>query len=635
MEKQNKSSGLILLKKIVEGTSSSTGLPFFQALVKNLSEVLGVFGVWVTEYLKETHQLNALAFYLDGKFVDEYLYKVEGTPCEPVLENKHICHFPTNVIHLFPKDPDLPSLGAVSYMGIALRDIDNSVLGHLAILDNKPMPELPESYALVEIFASRATAEMRRLKADNTLLENQQKMERLINGSREYIIEFNHNLQITQFNHSAASAFTLENPAQNKKIYELFAPQCQPIIKKAIAELLSSNFNNNLILKQNLSVLIPSGQIFPVEATLSKYEYKKEQYCAIFIRSLKEKIENREEIKKLNLEKFLLEEKLKNNDFDEIIGKSEAIQHTLEMVAQVAPSETTVLITGETGTGKELLARAIHKASNRKNKPMVSLNCAALPKELIESELFGHVKGAFTGAATNREGRFSLADQGTIFLDEIGEMPLELQTKLLRVLQEGEFEPLGSSKTRKVDIRLIAATNRELTCEIAEGRFREDLYYRLNVFPIHLPSLRERGEDIILLAEAFLAKFSRQKGKVMRQLSELCKQSLLAYHWPGNIRELQNIIERSVILSKDGKPDLSAVLPAKNSEVIELNAEKSRILTEEEMRSMEKNNIIKALEKTNWKIYGEDGAAQLLGIPHTTLSSRIKKLGISRKPILK
>jgi transcriptional regulator with GAF, ATPase, and Fis domain len=258
---------------------------------------------------------------------------------------------------------------------------------------------------------------------------------------------------------------------------------------------------------------------------------------------------------------------------------------------------------------------------------MVTLNCAALPSELVESELFGHVKGAFTGATNTREGRFLLADRGTIFLDEIGELPLALQSKLLRVLQEGEFEQVGSSKTHKVDVRVIAATNRDLEKEVEKGVFREDLFYRLNVFPILVPPLHEREEDIIILAEAFKEKYSKRSGLSINPLDDVDKQRLMAYHWPGNVRELQNIIERAIITRVNGKLNLTALIsiPAKLS--ID-NSTANRILTEPEMLELEKTNIINALTATNWKISGENGAAQLLQIPSTTLSSRIGKLGI-------
>jgi formate hydrogenlyase transcriptional activator len=325
----------------------------------------------------------------------------------------------------------------------------------------------------------------------------------------------------------------------------------------------------------------------------------------------------------------MLREKVSAQSFDDIIGNSVPMLEAIKLVNQVAPMDSTVLIRGETGTGKELFAQAIHKASQRKDKSMVTLNCAALPSELVESELFGHVKGAFTGASTSRDGRFLLADKGTIFLDEIGELPLSLQAKLLRVLQEGEFEPVGSSKTQKVDVRVIAATNRDLEKEVAKGTFREDLFYRLNVFPLQVPPLKDRGEDILMLSEAFMEKCAKRSALSMSPLNEVHKHQLLAYHWPGNVRELQNIIERGVITHVDSKLNLAGLTSAIGEQPSSLSPN-NLILTEPEMNELEKANIIKALDATNWKISGADGAAALLQIPPTTLSSRIGKLKITR-----
>ena len=303
-------------------------------------------------------------------------------------------------------------------------------------------------------------------------------------------------------------------------------------------------------------------------------------------------------------------------------------------IEEVADTDTNVLILGETGTGKELIARAIHRKSHRREKPLIKVNCAAMPGTLIESELFGHEQGAFTGATKKREGRFALADGGTIFLDEIGELPVEIQVKLLRVLQEGEFEPVGSSRTQKVDVRVIAATNRELKQATQEGKFREDLYYRLNVFPIEVPPLRERGEDIGLLASTFANKFAKRMGRSIELLSKDCARRLKAYSWPGNVRELQNVIERAVITARDGRLNLDRALPESSKEMIAeaaLSAETpKRVRTAKELEELERTNLVAALEATGWRVAGETGAAQLLGMKPTTLSSRIKALGIER-----
>ncbi len=328
---------------------------------------------------------------------------------------------------------------------------------------------------------------------------------------------------------------------------------------------------------------------------------------------------------RLHAENIYLQEEIKTNrNFEEIIGNSSAIKKLLSNVEQVADTNATVLILGETGTGKELVARAIHNISNRRDRVLVKVNCATLHSNLIESELFGHKKGSFTGAIEDKSGRFELADNGTIFLDEIGELPIELQAKLLRVLQEGEFERLGDSKTVKVDIRVIAATNRNLKKGIEDGSFREDLYYRLNVFPLEVPALRQRKLDIPLLVNFFSLKFAKSQGKIIKNIPENMMKKLQSYSWPGNIRELENIIERAVILSKDGNLKLDDSFDLREP----LNPNAGHHST---LEDVERNHIISVLDETNWTISGENGAAGLLGLNPNTLRSRIQKLGINRK----
>ena len=327
---------------------------------------------------------------------------------------------------------------------------------------------------------------------------------------------------------------------------------------------------------------------------------------------------------KLQAENIYLKDEIKQTkNPDAIISQSKSFEKVLTKIRQVAPTNSTVLITGESGTGKELLARAVHSLSGRKNRSLIKLNCAALPASLIESELFGHEKGAFTGATAQKTGRFELADGGTLFLDEIGEMPIELQAKLLRVLQEGEFERVGSTKTLKVNVRIIAATNRELEKEITEQRFREDLYYRLNVFPIFSIPLRERKEDIPLLVRHFCNKHGADQGKVIEHIPQKVIDAFNAYHWPGNIRELENVVERSIIMSPgktlllDDWSPRKTISPTHNGPMMT-------------MEDCERNHIMAVLAKTNWKVSGRNGAAEILDMIPTTLDSRIRKLGIKR-----
>jgi len=338
---------------------------------------------------------------------------------------------------------------------------------------------------------------------------------------------------------------------------------------------------------------------------------------------------------KLAQEKLYLEEEIRSEmNFAEIVGKSSALRKVLKRVETVAPTDSTVLIYGETGAGKELIARAIHDLSPRKSKAFVKLNCAAIPTGLLESELFGHERGAFTGAIAQRIGRFEVANGGTIFLDEIGEIPLELQTKLLRVLQEREFERLGSSRTLRTDARLIAATNRDLEAMVAEQKFRSDLFFRLNVFPIQVPPLRERHGDIPLLVRHFAQQFSKRMNKTIDTISSATMEALSRYHWPGNIRELQNVIERAVITStgpvlKVDVADLKISKPSSPAEKGSAQGSTNGGLRDT-LEETERQQILKALKQSNWVVAGPKGAAAKLGMKRSTLQLRMSKLGISR-----
>jgi formate hydrogenlyase transcriptional activator len=311
--------------------------------------------------------------------------------------------------------------------------------------------------------------------------------------------------------------------------------------------------------------------------------------------------------------------------FEQIIGDSPALRTVLEQVERVAPANSTVLIRGETGSGKELIAHAIHNASPRRGRPLIKLNCAAIPFDLLESELFGHERGAFTGAIAQKIGRFELADKGTLFLDEVGDIPLALQPKLLRVLQEQEFERLGSGRTHCVDARLVAATHRDLERMVKRNEFRSDLYYRLNVFPIVVPPLRERSEDIVPLVEHYVEIFSRRVGKHIDHIQDEVADAFKSYSWPGNIRELQNVIERMVILSDDGVL-ANPLRPTHNAKVIGLPANTT-------LKDSERALIEAALEATGWVIGGPYGSAAKLGMKRTTLMARMKKHGILRPPV--
>jgi DNA-binding NtrC family response regulator len=317
------------------------------------------------------------------------------------------------------------------------------------------------------------------------------------------------------------------------------------------------------------------------------------------------------------------------HDYGNIIGQSEVMQYVFYNMKQIAPTDTTVFIQGESGTGKELIARAIHHESKRNELPLIKVDCSSLPVNLIESELFGHEKGAFTSASEKRIGRFELADRGTIFLDEIGELPLELQPKLLRILQEGEFERLGSSKTRHTNVRVIAATNRNLEEEVKQGRFRKDLWYRINVFPLTVPPLRERGTDITLLANWMIQKHQRRLDKQIKRIPTEVLDEMQSYAWPGNVRELQNVIERSVIVTTGDKLKLACSLKVTEKEG-DTKAGLAKDAPIKTLAELEKEHILRVLTKTNWKVLGKGGAAEILGLNGSTLRGRMRKHKISR-----
>ena len=453
------------LRLIVEGTAAETGEGFFKALVGNLAAVLGTRGAWVTEYLPEAGRLSSLAFRLDGGWVDKYEYKISGTPCEVVIDRKTLFRVEDNVVDLYPGDPDLAPMGAVSYMGVPLLDPEGNVLGHLAVLDSKPMPEESRVEAIFSIFAARASAELQRLRAETGVREREEKLTRLVDSAMDAIIELDNMLEISMMNPAAEDVFrTGTSECRRKSFLDFLSEESAGKLKGIISELaVLPEGRRFLWVAGGLSARCPDGAAFTAEATVSQFEMKKKRFYTVILRNIEERLEAERRIKTLSQKADYLKEEINSlRNFGEIVGSSPALSEVINNIARVARTDATVLITGETGTGKELIARAVHAESLRSDSPLIRVNCAAIPGGLIESEFFGHEKGAFTGATGKREGRFSLADGGTIFLDEIGELQLDLQSKLLRVLQEGEFEPVGSSGTRRVDVRVIAATNRDL-----------------------------------------------------------------------------------------------------------------------------------------------------------------------------
>jgi PAS domain S-box-containing protein len=626
-----------MLRVLLEGTATETGTQFFAALVKILAGALNTHGALVTEYFPETRVLRALAFWMGDQWLAGWEIPIEGTPCEQVVQTAQLVHHPDNIVALYPKDTELADIGIQSYMGVPLKDGQGCVLGHLAVIDKRVMPADQRLQTVFRIFAQRASAELQRLNAEKARREREEQLGRIVNGTMDAIIEFDESLQITLVNSAAQRSFSAGSEEMTgASIGQYIDEESRGKLVRLLQRLDStSSAEKCLWIPGGLVARRSNGQTFAAEATLSRFEVQRRAYHALVLRDINDRTEAEKRIQSLRVQtEYLRTELSELRDFVGILGSSPLIKRVKEDIAQVAATNATVLITGESGTGKELAAGAIHAASPRRDKPFIRVNCAAIPATLIESEFFGHEKGAFTGATAKRDGRFALADGGTIFLDEIGEIPIDLQAKLLRVLQGGEFESVGSSKTRKVDVRVVAATNRNLEDAIRNDEFREDLYYRLNVFPIYMPALRERGDDVVQLAEVFVKRYAQKIGRSIDPLTPQCKHRLMAYAWPGNVRELQNVIERAVITSQDGQINLTRALP-ESSGAVPPEAESrdlppARVLTDEELRQFERANLVRALEKTGWKIAGATGAAHFLGMSPSTLSSRMKALKIKR-----
>ena len=470
-----------------------------------------------------------------------------------------------------------------------------------------------------------------RKRVEQALRESEERLSRIIDSAIDAIISIDADLNITLFNAAAEDIFQCAaGEATCSTLGPFLTDPFEALVRRHIDahrtgsddETAPGTDGGYLSAPDGLAARRADGETFPVEATLCPVELPDEDQYLLILRDLDELRAAEEEVDQLQSEKSYLEEEIKTeHNFDEIVGTSPPMQKVFDAIEQVADTDATVLVTGETGTGKELVARALHDRSDRADEVFVKVNCAALSSDLIESELFGHERGAFTGATDQREGRFELADGGTLLLDEIGELPLDTQAKLLRVLQHQEFERVGGSETITVDTRILAATNRDLETEVDAGRFRSDLFYRLNIFPIELPPLRERKSDIPLLAEHFCNLFCQRSNTEVTSIADDAMAVLQTYDWPGNVRELGNIIERAVILTRDD----------------EVRAEHLSIADEASSRrpdgfptleEAQREHIERALDKTDGVVGGEDGAAQLLDMKRTTLLSRMDRLGI-------
>jgi PAS domain S-box-containing protein len=628
---------LSVLRSLVEGTATETGEDFFAALVTNLQAAMGTTGAWIAAYSEADRTLRAISMRMRDRWLEGFEYAIDGTPCQTAIEERQTVLIPDRILELYRDRPELRRFGAVSYMGVPLVGVDGAIIGQLAVLDDKPMVAEPRAAAIFQIFANRAAAELRRLHAERAIREREAQLSQLLESAMDAIVVLDDELRVALMNPAARRIFGQETIAPlGDDFRSLLEPDAQRRLADCAAELSDpAKQSSSLWIAGGLLARSSQGRSFHAEASLSAYLAQNRHWYTLILRDVEERLGAEEQIRALVRETELLRSELSSfQTFAPIIGVSKALMTSLHHVGNVAPTDASVLLLGETGTGKELFARAVHGGSKRAHKPLIRVNCGAIPVNLIESELFGHEKGAFTGATHRRDGRFTLADGGSLFLDEIGELPLELQPKLLRVLQEGELEPVGSSRTLKVDVRIIAATHRNLAECVRQGTFREDLYYRLNVFPIVVPPLRERQEDIPALAQAFVDKFARQLGRRIAPLSEAILARLRAYGWPGNVRELENVAERGVIISTRGVFDIERALPEAPRPGLELpiapDPQRAAILSVPELEAFERANIVRALEAAAWKVSGNGGAAALLQMNVSTLNSRMRALGVRR-----
>ncbi len=621
-----------LLKTISEATSGHVGYDYFRELTKFITLTMGVKYSIITECANEEKtRVRTISFVDRGTPVENVEYDLDGTPCEIVMAGKD--YFCANELEkIFPKEKGLQSYVAVPIYSPATGEI----LGHIAALDDKPMTESQNQSSILKIFAARAGSEIERLKSEEKLKQALQsaniELQKQLKESEERFRDLFEEAPIAYVNEGLDSKFIRANRAALRilgvrpedvpntygKTMAPDTPDAQRRMEEAFASIGRGTDTSGVVLEMRRQ---DNGKPLWIQ-WWSNPDPGGQFTRTMFIDITEQVLMEQEQARLLAQNQYLQEEIKLTYNFDEIISKSKNFHKVLQHIEQVAATDATVLIMGESGTGKELLARAVHNISNRSKRALVKVNCATLPANLIESELFGHERGAFTGALDKKIGRFELADGGTIFLDEIGELPVDLQSKLLRVLQEGEFERLGNPRTFKVNVRVIAATNRNLEMAIEKKEFREDLFYRLNVFPIQSPPLRERKEDIPLLVKHFCNKYESKFGKKIAHIPAKVISTLTAYNWPGNIRELENIIERALILSPGNTLELGDWIPKESKT--------SAATVQPKLHDMEKEHILLVLQQTGWKISGEKGAAKILGLNATTLEARMKKMGIIR-----
>ena len=625
-----------LLRTVSEATSGVVGEDFLIELARHITITLNMRYALITECANEEKTRLRTLCYVDGrKVLDNIEYDIAGIPCEIIIQGKDF-FMGEGVQAKFPREK-----GIEAAVGVPIYSSKSGeIIGHILALDPDAVTTEKNQTAILKIFAARAGAEIERIKAENklkeTLMDANIQLQLKLKQSEQRYRDLFEEAPIAYVNEGLDSKFITANRAALKILgiredevngtygfsFIPDTPEAQKRVKDAFEAIKRGENADGAVLELRRK---DNGKPLWIQ-WWSKPDPSGQFTRTMFIDITRQVLGEHERARLQAQNQYLQEEIKLNYNFEEIISKSKNFQKVLQQIEQVAATDATVLILGESGTGKELIARAVHHISNRSKKPLVKVNCATLPANLIESELFGHEKGAFTGAMERKIGRFELADGGTIFLDEIGELPIELQAKLLRVLQEGEFERLGNPKTMKVNVRVIAATNRHLEKAIEKKEFREDLYYRLNVFPITCPPLRKRKEDIPLLVKHFCQKHEGKLGRKITHVPDKVIDALMAYDWPGNIRELENIIERAMILSGNDVLNYGEWIPTEKMPI----TENGKTFPDMKLEDVEKEYIIETLKKTGWKVSGDKGAAKILGLNPTTLEARMKKLGIKR-----
>ncbi len=635
-----------------EAVSGKTGESFFRSLVQYLARALDADWTFVGELLPDGQRIATLAVYGPGGEAAALQYDLAGTPCANIIQQA-TCSYPSGVQQLFPRDIMLADVGAEGYAGSPMLDSGGRCLGLICAITKRPLRNAKLAEALLKIFATRAGTELERVRYEEALAHSEERFRSFVEHGNEGMVwvkleqpvsmslpedeqieQYYQHAYVADCNDQAARLFGFASAeGLIGARLETVTPRADPEQIERLRAGIRSGWNRSqlerTLLGRNILMtrhgVVENGKLLSVWVTARDITALKQAEAEV-LRLNDELKSHLEQLRALQTQleqdnAYLLDEIRSEHNLGDMVGASPKFRELTERIHLVASTSATVLITGETGTGKELVAWAIHNLSPRSNRPLVKVNCAAISAGLVESELFGHVKGAFTGATERRVGRFEYADHGTLFLDEVTELPLETQAKLLRVLQEQEFEPVGSNRTMKVDVRLLAATNRNLAELVREGRFRMDLYYRLLVVPVDVPPLRERRDDIPLLAAHFVRRLSRQFGRRVERISEDMMRELVAYDWPGNVRELENFLARAIVLCPGDTLDMP---------LLETNSTAPAVNHSRSLEATERKHIESVLASAGWVIEGPKGAAEILKMNPSTLRSRMRRLGIQR-----